>query len=317
MDSHEPGTCFEEEDKVFMKLVLVRHLWGVDLSGGFTPHLPRWHSAGYTVLETSQRTVPDPAELRHVLTGEGFRWIPQVFSNMFQGHASVAVHLQSLREQIEETLDANPLIINAHSGFDSWTLDEAEEFYHQAAALERELGCVLTHETHRSRFFGHPWQTRRLLERVPGLKLTCDFSHWVCVAERLLQDAEDIIELAAEHAFHLHCRVGHEQGPQVSDPRAPEWAAHLQTHERWWHKVWQSQRRRGLQQTTMTPEFGPAPYLPLLPYTLQPVIDLPAVCDWIADRETKHFEASMAHSADLDATGKRMISLHARPMRKR
>ena len=206
---------------------------------------------------------------------------------------SVAVHLSSLREQIEETLDAEPLFINAHSGSDSWTLEEAVEFYHGVAGLEGELGCKVGHETHRSRYFGNPWLLVRLLDRVPGVKLTCDFSHWVCIAERLLPDAEEVIERAAKHAIHLHCRVGYEQGPQVSDPRAPEWAGHLRVHERWWRKVWQAQRQRGLDEVTLVPEFGPAPYMPLLPYTLQPVADLNAICDWMAERERANFEELM------------------------
>lgn len=274
-----------------MRLSLVRHLWGVDLSRGYTPHLAHWRALGYDTLESSPRLVPDARELRRVLSGEGLRWIPQVFSNMFLGGASTAVHLSSLREQIEECLDAAPLFLNAHSGSDSWTLDQAEDFYHGVAELEAEFGCRVAHETHRSRFFGNPWQTGRLLQRVPGVMLTCDFSHWVCVAERLLEDAEDIIEQAADHALHLHCRVGYEQGPQVSDPRAPEWSRHLAVHERWWRAVWRSQSKRRISDVTLTPEFGPAPYLPLLPYSREPVANLEDICDWMAERQRVEFGA--------------------------
>ena len=288
-----------------MKSSLVRHLWGVDLVSGYEPHLAAWHRLGYTVLECSQRLIPDPKELRRVLCGEGLRWIPQVFSNDFLGGAPVAVHLASLRQQVEETLDANPLFINAQSGSDTWTLEQAEVFYCAAIELERELGVRIAHETHRSRYFGNPWATMRCLERVPGIQLTCDFSHWVCVAERLLQDAEDVIDRAAEHALHLHCRVGHEQGPQVSDPRAPEWAGHLAVHEAWWRKVWKAQQRRGLQEATLTPEFGPAPYLPLLPYTQQPVVDLTAVCDWMAVREREQFEAFVVQGTSFHSEKER------------
>ena len=270
-----------------MELSLVRHLWGVDLSRGYTPHLSEWRRTGYTILESSPRMVSDYVELLRVLAGEGLGWIPQVFSNMFLGGASVDVHLASLREQIEECLTANPLFINAHSGSDTWSLDESVEFYWRVADLEREFGCSIAHETHRSRCFGHPWNTIRLLDRVPDLKLTCDFSHWVCVAERLL--ADDVIERAAAHCLHLHARVGYEEGPQVSDPRAPEWARHLHIHERWWELVWRSQAQRGLDRTTLTPEFGPAPYMQLLPFTQQPVADLAAICDWMANRQGTHF----------------------------
>ena len=71
---------------------------------------------------------------------------------------------------------------------------------------------------------------------------------------------------------HIHCRVGQPEAPQVSDPRAPEWKAALETHAVWWDTI----RKRLLQANaptlTVTCEFGPAPgYLPTLPYTNQPV----------------------------------------------
>ena len=72
--------------------------------------------------------------------------------------------------------------------------------------------------------FANPWNTQRILRRFPSLKLTCDYSHWVCVAERLLPDCGEILQLSADHCWHLHARVGFEEGPQVPDPRAPEWS---------------------------------------------------------------------------------------------
>jgi hypothetical protein len=57
----------------------------------------------------------------------------------------------------------------------------------------------------------------------------------------------------------------------VSDPRAPEWANALNAHLKWWDKIIAARRAEGLSQFTITPEFGPPPYLPTLPYTCQPV----------------------------------------------
>lgn len=42
-----------------MKLKLVRHLWGVDLTHGLNQYLPRWRDVGYEALEVSIRYVPD------------------------------------------------------------------------------------------------------------------------------------------------------------------------------------------------------------------------------------------------------------------
>jgi hypothetical protein len=272
-----------------MKLTLVRHLWGVDHTHGLAHHVPRWQEVGYTALEGSIRISPNREALLGVLKTSGMRLIPQVFSHDFIPGGSVRVHLDSLKEQIEGYLDHDPLFFNAHSGADSWSPSEAVDFYGEALEMEKSIGVPICHETHRMRYFATPWATRPVLEMYPQLKLTCDFSHWVCVAERLLPDCEDIIRLAADHCHHLHARVGHEEGPQVPDPRAPEWNTHLTTHERWWDMIWESQQRRGHETSFLTPEFGPPPYLATLPYTGTPVADLADICDWMARRQATRF----------------------------
>jgi hypothetical protein len=293
-----------------MVLSLVRHLWGVDLSSGYQNHLAAWRKVGYTALEASPRTVPDTQELYRVLRGEGFHWIPQVFSNLFGGGGgSVSFHLTSLREQIAECLAGSPLFFNAQSGSDTWTLDEAEEFYLRVAEIEAEMDINISHETHRSRSFGNPWNTVRLLERVPTVKLTCDFSHWVCVAKRLLSDADEVFDRAARNCHHLHARVGYEQGPQVPDPRAPEWKQHLPVHERWWELIWRTCEDMGVNEMTLTPEFGPSPYLQTLPYTRQPVADLGEICDWMAERQVSHF-ASWKRGKSFSKSGLHQVDIH-------
>ena len=274
-----------------MKLKLIRHLWGVDPTPGLEHYLPRWRAAGYSALETSIRNWPDRAGLLQFLSDTGWGWIAQVFSNDFKPGGTVQEHLESLRDQVEECLEHRPMFVNAHSGSDAWSPTEAEDFYGAALELEARLGVPIAHETHRQRCFGNPWATRDILKRFPALKLTCDFSHWVCVAERLLPDCGDIIRLAAQHCHHLHARVGHEEGPQVSDPRAPEWSRHVAAHEAWWDLVWAAQQQSGMTESSLTPEFGPAPYLPLLPHTQAPVADLADICDWQARRQLARFSS--------------------------
>ena len=272
-----------------MKLLLVRHLWGVDQCSGLEQYWPRWRAAGYGALEVSWRFVADQPEFAQFVKRNGLGWIPQVFSREFTPGGTVREHLDSLRRQIEECLPLQPLLFNAHSGSDAWIPSEAEDFFGAALELERRIGFAIAHETHRMRYLGNPWATRDILKKFPALKLTCDFSHWVCVAERLLPDCDDIIQLAAQHCHHLHARVGCEEGPQVSDPRAPEWAPHVAAHERWWDLVWDSQKQRGMTVRTLTPEFGPPLYLHTLPHTQTPVADLADICDWQARRQAARF----------------------------
>lgn len=276
-----------------MKLKLVRHLWGVDQSQGLLRYIPHWRSVGYEAVEVSLLRVNDHAGFFQFLGESRMDWVPQVFSNEFTPGGTVEEHYQSLRRQVEECLDHGPIFFNAHSGSDTWNQSQSEEFYGRVLELEQQIGTPISHETHRFRTFGNPWQTRPILELYPDLRLTCDFSHWVCVAERLLPDCGEIIQLAASHCHHLHARVGFEQGPQVSDPRAPEWAGHLAAHEAWWDRIWDSQKSRGMETVTLTPEFGPAPYMPLLPYTKVPVADLAEICDDMARRQRERFDARL------------------------
>ena len=275
-----------------MKLKLVRHLWGVDGALGYEQYLPRWREVGYEAIEFSIGFVKDRSAFFRLLKENNLQWVPQIFSNGFTPAGTVREHLDSLQQQIEECLDHRPFFFNAHSGSDNWNQSQAEDFYGAMLEMEKRYGVPITHETHRSRYFGNPWLTRAILEKFPTLKLTCDFSHWVCVAERLLPDCGEIIALCAQHCHHVHARVGFEGGPQVSDPRAPEWSQHLAAHEAWWRQIWQSQKQRGVKVSTLTPEFGPAPYLPLLPYTQEPVASLADICDWMARRQTERFATS-------------------------
>jgi hypothetical protein len=272
-----------------MHLRLARHLWGVDISAGYEPHLAAWRATGYELLETSVRNVPDAAAFHRVIRDEGFGWIGQAFTNWFTPGGTVRAHLDSLREQIEEHVPHAPLFINVHSGADSWSHAEALDFYGEALALEKHYGFILAHETHRMRVFGNPWATAAVLKEFPDLKITCDFSHWVCIAERLLPDCADIIRLAARHCHHIHARVGFEEGPQVPDPRAPEYAAHLAAHESWWDIIRETQSALGRPAITLTPEFGPPPYLHTQPFTQTPLADLTEICDWMALRQKSRF----------------------------
>jgi hypothetical protein len=272
-----------------MKLKLVRHLWGVDGALGYHHHLPRWREVGYEALEISIRLVPERPAFLRLLEESDLGWVPQIFSRDFVPGGTVREHLDSLRQQIEECLDHEPLFFNAHSGSDTWSLPQAEDFYGAMLEMEKKCGVTIAHETHRLRYFGNPWTMRLILEKFPALKLTCDFSHWVCVAERLLPDCGEIIALCAQHCHHVHARVGYEEGPQVSDPRAPEWSQHVAAHEAWWDQIWKSQKQRGLTTSTLAPEFGPAPYMHLLPYTQTPVANLADICDWMARRQIERF----------------------------
>jgi sugar phosphate isomerase/epimerase len=266
-----------------MKLEVMRHLWGVDEP--WDRVFPKIKELGYAGIESGLPYPDRVAEFGKLLKQHGFAYVAMVFT----GGATVDEHLKSLAEQVERAKGLDASFVNAHSGSDRWSADDAKRFYERALAFQREAGIRITHETHRGRVFYNPWITRDVLLALPEIELTCDYSHWVCVAERLIDGEIDILKLCADHAHHIHARVGYEDGPQVPDPRAPEYQRHVEAHERWWDLVWQSQERRGLPTTTLTPEFGPSSYLHTLPFTNVPVADLWEICNWQAKRQSERF----------------------------
>jgi hypothetical protein len=113
---------------------------------------------------------------------------------------------------------------------------------------------------------------KQFIQKNPELKITFDVSHWCNVSETLLQDQPENVTLALERVEHIHARIGHPQGPQVNDPRAPEWDAAVKAHFAWWDKVVTRKKESGQRLTILT-EFGPPDYMPTTPYTRQPLAD--------------------------------------------
>lgn len=218
--------------------------------------------------------------IAEIVTGDGY--VPR--------YSSPEKHLDDFRRKTEEALACRPLFFTVLAGCDSWPPEQTVEFLARALAFARQLGVEASFETHRSRPTFNPWATRELLLRLPVLRLTCDFSHWCCVCERLVLDEEpELLALCAAHVGHIHARVGYEQGPQVPHPAAPEYRATLEAHERWWRVLWSARQLAGCDTLTMTPEFGPDGYLQTSPFTGKPAADLDEINRWMAARQRAAF----------------------------
>lgn len=163
-----------------------------------------------------------------------------------------------------------PLYINCHSGRDHFSFEQNGQFIQHTNQLSQSAAIPIYHETHRSRILFAAHVAREYLEKFPGLKLTLDISHWCNVHESMLGDQKETVELALQRAGHIHARIGHPEGPQVNDPRAPEWEGVVKQHFAWWDSIAERKRKNGERLTILT-EFGPPDYMPVLPYTRQPV----------------------------------------------
>ncbi len=181
--------------------------------------------------------------------------------------------------QFTEMIDAaatqtiqKPLYINCHSGRDYFSYDQNKTFIDHTIQLSQKTGVIICHETHRSRMLFAAPVGRQYLEKNPGLRVTFDVSHWCNVSESLLQDQKETVDLTLSRVDHIHARIGHPEGPQVNDPRAPEWDDAMKAHFDWWDKVVEIKKKAGQRLTILT-EFGPPDYMPTLPYTREPLAD--------------------------------------------
>ena len=163
-----------------------------------------------------------------------------------------------------------PLYINCHSGKDYFTAQQCQAFFDVTKKISNQTGINIYHETHRGRIMYSAPIARQYMEKNPDLQLTCDLSHWCCVHESLLEDQPEAVNLAIVRGGHIHARVGYAEGPQVNDPRAPEWQKAVKTHFSWWDKIVTRRKQEGKPVTILT-EFGPPDYMPTLPYTRQAV----------------------------------------------
>jgi sugar phosphate isomerase/epimerase len=186
-----------------------------------------------------------------------------------------AEHLDFFKKMIDAAAGntiQRPLYINCHSGRDHFSYAQNKLFIDHTTALAKQTGITICHETHRSRMMFAAHVCRNFIEQIPELKITFDVSHWCNVHESLLHDQAETMELVLQRVEHIHARIGHAEGPQVNDPRAPEWEAAVKQHFDWWEKVIERKKKNGERMTILT-EFGPPDYMPTLPYTRQPLGD--------------------------------------------
>lgn len=191
------------------------------------------------------------------------------FDSDYQKH--LEAFITATNEAATQTIQ-RPLYINCHSGRDYFSYDQNKAFIDHTTQLSRQTGIMICHETHRARILYSAPVARHYMDTIPELRITFDVSHWCNVSESLLDDQQETLDLALSRTDHIHARIGHPEGPQVNDPRAPEWEAALKAHFDWWDKIVEAKKKAGQRLTILT-EFGPPDYMPTLPYTRDPLSD--------------------------------------------
>ncbi len=211
-----------------------------------------------------------PVEIARLHDAYGLRLIGQILT---QGE-TYQDHLQSLESQYEFAAQCQVVCINSHAGRDTFDFAENIQIFQRAIRLSQSSGIPIFVETHRGRPTYSAIETCRYLEALPELRLTADFSHWMVVHESGLEDQTKNLNLAISRADYIHARVGYAEGPQIPDPRAPEWKYAVERHLQLWQQIIDQREKDGTERLYITPEFGPPAYMHTAPFTNQPVGDV-------------------------------------------
>ena len=264
-----------------MKLCFYCTRWGQEQET-WDRFLKRVQQEGYDGVETSLPL--DPAEQAPILNGLEKHGLKLIGVHWDTAAADFVTHAKELELRLRSMLGAKAVLITSHTGKDYFSFEQNTQLLLISKRIAQEHKVDIVHETHRGKFSFAAHVTQRYLEAIPSLRLTLDISHWYTVAESYLEDQAQAVQLAVDRTAHIRARVGHMQGPQVSDPRGPEWDQALQQHLEQWDKAVERHRQMGSEELGFTCEFGPVPYMPLFPGTSKPVAD-----QWEVNAYMKNF----------------------------
>ncbi|MCF6358985.1 MAG: sugar phosphate isomerase/epimerase [Draconibacterium sp.] len=251
-----------------MEIVYCCAWWGLDHLG-MEGMVSKIKSGGFDGIEVG---IPfndkEQTQLRKLLD----KFDLQVIAHQYQAEGTTfSDFVKSFKYSLEQAARFQPLLINSHTGKDFWSIEENGVLIEIAQEISDKYGITVAHETHRGRFLFSTFAAKQYFEKFPNLKINFDISHWCCVSESLLEDQPQIVEEAIKRTEHIHARVGHAQGAQITDPRLPEWETEVNTFINWWNRIVQRFRAEGRDFITITPEFGPTPYMWKIPFTQQPI----------------------------------------------
>ena len=253
-----------------MRVLFFCPLWGCEKQS-FKDFARNVKEAGYDGVEMGFPSDPNPKRhLLQILKDEGLLLIAQHWQTQT---SDFNVHKDEYGKHLRNLVDTSPLFINSQTGKDFFSFEQNTELIELANTVSDETGVKIIHETHRGKFSFAVHTTQQYLNHFDTLRLGLDISHWCNVAESLLADQKEEVSLALSRTDHIHARVGFQEGPQIPDPRVPEWEDVLEQHLIWWDTVVEAFKCRNEDFVTMTPEFGPFPYMQIHPATKMPLAD--------------------------------------------
>ncbi len=241
-----------------MELKIFCPQWGhenLDLEGFFT-HVK---TAGYDGVDT---WLPEDraGRTRFIRLMNEYGLLMVSHQHQAKGN-NIVEFCKSFEYYLNLSLESGPVLINSHSGRDFFSVEQQLRVIDTAENFSVKNNIRVAHETHRGRIGFSPVNSRELFRLRPNMKITADFSHWVCVTESFLENYEAETDEAIRRTAHIHARIGFTQGPQIPDPRSPFWQKETDLFLGLWGKILMYQQSIGMPFFTITPEFGPPPYM--------------------------------------------------------
>ena len=278
-----------------MQLKLFKTLWGFD--GSYIEAAELAKEQGYDGIEGPvPGSMQETEQLALSLQQHQLFYISELATTgtyVPDRRLSVNDHLNDLNAKLDRIKYLEPLFITCLGGCDAWDESDSVRFLNEALEITDRLNIDISFETHRGRIFFNPWITQRLLKNIPDLKLTCDFSHWCVVCEGLQTTEDELIQSLTGNAWHIHGRIGYDQGPQVPDPRSRVYQDDVQKHLQWWQWIWVEHKQQKRTITTLTPEFGPDGYDYRDITNDSPLVDVDEINLWIAGTVREQFSRTM------------------------
>jgi sugar phosphate isomerase/epimerase len=149
--------------------------------------------------------------------------------------------------------------------------EQAVQLLADMEELSRSAGIPAYIETHRGTITQDLLRTVEYTERLPGLELTVDFSHYVVAGEmRTVSDeAEELLQKLLPRTKSIHARVSNGEQVQIDIPVGRDGALDsafeqpmLVHFQRWWLKGMRSWRQTAEKEDVFpfVCELGPPPY---------------------------------------------------------
>lgn len=177
-------------------------------------------------------------------------------------------HLSDFKKKAEESIIWQADHINCHTGRDSFSLSENFELFEKIEKFEEAFrlqnpNISISHETHRQRSLYSPFISKEILEKFSNFKITADISHWIVLAERLMDSSSDknwekLFNNFSKRTKLIHARVGTPNSIQVHKPL--DGCPNTEYFENLWKNILELTEEREIY---VTPEYGPYPYKPL------------------------------------------------------